>query len=401
MPIPKPRSRENQDDFLGRCMDNPTMNSEYPDQDQRMAVCGTSWRDSKKSMSRDDGTIEMDIFAVGKWNGFEFTIDDLRDFAASFEKLKDVHKVPLKFGHNNEQPMTDGQPALGWVTDVWVDRERGKLMARAEDVPEIVLEAIEKGRYRHVSIEADFGVEHKGELFNNVLSGVALLGADIPAVNTLGDLRQLMGRNGAQLNASRHGNFSAISGNIKKEAVMPKTVEELQAEIDALTKANENMAKDKVEFARKEAEFKAKQEDFEKRETERAEAEKKAVFERKKSDLTTELDELVKANKATPAQRDKLVKDMTEESIENVAFSVNVLKEAAPMAGLPGGEQGKGGSSDAGKQDYTDPTEEMTKRAEKFSRDNNVSLFEASKEVMRQDPKLAREYVDITGDGSM
>lgn len=39
MPIPKPRRRESEEAFLGRCMADPVMNADFPDRDQRFAVC--------------------------------------------------------------------------------------------------------------------------------------------------------------------------------------------------------------------------------------------------------------------------------------------------------------------------------------------------------------------------
>jgi HK97 family phage prohead protease len=39
MPIPKPKPSENHDEFITRCMDNAIMKEEYPDTDQRLAVC--------------------------------------------------------------------------------------------------------------------------------------------------------------------------------------------------------------------------------------------------------------------------------------------------------------------------------------------------------------------------
>jgi hypothetical protein len=45
MPVPKPRAGENENDFVGRCMGSDTMQSEFPDQDQRAAVCYQAWRD--------------------------------------------------------------------------------------------------------------------------------------------------------------------------------------------------------------------------------------------------------------------------------------------------------------------------------------------------------------------
>ncbi len=43
MPIPKPSDGESHEDFMGRCMANPTMNSEFPDSGQRNAVCQSAW----------------------------------------------------------------------------------------------------------------------------------------------------------------------------------------------------------------------------------------------------------------------------------------------------------------------------------------------------------------------
>lgn len=39
MPIPKKKPGESSDDFMSRCMSNPKMRQEYPDQKQRAAVC--------------------------------------------------------------------------------------------------------------------------------------------------------------------------------------------------------------------------------------------------------------------------------------------------------------------------------------------------------------------------
>lgn len=47
--IPKPESGESHDDFMHRCMSDPTMNSEYPEEDQRAAVCMSAWDDKGKA----------------------------------------------------------------------------------------------------------------------------------------------------------------------------------------------------------------------------------------------------------------------------------------------------------------------------------------------------------------
>ena len=45
MPQPTPNEDEAQDVFMARCVSDETMNSEYPEQDQRVAICLTQWRE--------------------------------------------------------------------------------------------------------------------------------------------------------------------------------------------------------------------------------------------------------------------------------------------------------------------------------------------------------------------
>jgi HK97 family phage major capsid protein len=45
VPIPTPNDGENRDDFIGRCMGSDAMVEDYPDNDQRAAVCYSQWRD--------------------------------------------------------------------------------------------------------------------------------------------------------------------------------------------------------------------------------------------------------------------------------------------------------------------------------------------------------------------
>lgn len=61
MPVPKPRSGENKDDFISRCA------SEMADQDpnkpnnQRLAMCYTSWRENKENTMRKNDTDVIEI----------------------------------------------------------------------------------------------------------------------------------------------------------------------------------------------------------------------------------------------------------------------------------------------------------------------------------------------------
>ena len=51
MPLPTPNGQESEDEFIGRCMASETMQSEFPDKDQRSAVCYRQWRGENKEES--------------------------------------------------------------------------------------------------------------------------------------------------------------------------------------------------------------------------------------------------------------------------------------------------------------------------------------------------------------
>jgi ATP-dependent Clp protease protease subunit len=47
--MPTPRKNESKDDFIQRCMADDTMQQDYPDDDQRLAICHSQWDDEKAS----------------------------------------------------------------------------------------------------------------------------------------------------------------------------------------------------------------------------------------------------------------------------------------------------------------------------------------------------------------
>ena len=49
MPLPKPSAGENQDDFVSRCVADDKVRTEYPDTDQRLAVCISQFGGAKMS----------------------------------------------------------------------------------------------------------------------------------------------------------------------------------------------------------------------------------------------------------------------------------------------------------------------------------------------------------------
>jgi hypothetical protein len=47
MPLPTPNTNESQEDFTTRCMADETMNSDFPDNSQRYAICISQFENNK------------------------------------------------------------------------------------------------------------------------------------------------------------------------------------------------------------------------------------------------------------------------------------------------------------------------------------------------------------------
>lgn len=343
MPLIIPNDGESRDDFLSRCAGDEKMNTEFPDQDQRLAVCANLY-DKGGDLERaayavaagrppsarlvaafrgktDDEELysswDVEVFAVGKWNGYKFTKPDLEEMVRSFEALHSTGEleVPLKFGHNEEQRMTDGYPALGWIDQLYVkDDEQGrpKLWAKFTDVPKVVYEAAKKKLYRKVSIELEFDVEHRGTLYPYVVTGIALLGADLPAVNTIADLAAYMGR--GFVPSTKRASFSAVSGNLKERKANMAEIDD--KELEAL----------RAQAAEAEA-AKAQVEQFERDKEAREAADQQAKVKAARDNINGVLDQAVTDLRATPAQRaafakalkvgdDEAVLKLTAEDVE-------------------------------------------------------------------------------------
>ena len=47
MPLPKPRKGEEKNEFIARCVEDEVMREEFPEREQRLAVCYSQWRRGK------------------------------------------------------------------------------------------------------------------------------------------------------------------------------------------------------------------------------------------------------------------------------------------------------------------------------------------------------------------
>ena len=85
MPIPKPSIGEREEDFMSRCVDNDSMQAEYANQDQRVAVCLSSFRGKTKEAEMTDINQE-EVIAD---DGFEDYEQDTLDVKFDIKAMQD------------------------------------------------------------------------------------------------------------------------------------------------------------------------------------------------------------------------------------------------------------------------------------------------------------------------
>src|SRR5712671_1063815 len=122
-------------------------------------------------------------------NGTTFDNEALQGIADAFKVLGLDGRVPLKLGHDDKQPLTSGQPALGWCKNLRVVGD--KLLGDFVDMPKVIYDAFKTGRYKQVSVELLKNVQAGTRIIPWVIDAVALLGATQPAFGSLKDLQSL------------------------------------------------------------------------------------------------------------------------------------------------------------------------------------------------------------------
>ena len=378
----------------------------------------------------------VEIFATGVWNGTTIKAKHLNEMASNHQLFSRKLRVPLKFGHNDEQPFTDGQPALGWVSRLRV--EGNKLLADFVDMPEKVFQVIKAGMFDRVSAEVLFGVENGEDNVGTVLVGVALLGADLPAVTDLEGLASLAASripgyqqqvftlpvvNGAVVMPGDQLMFGGMADqgaravddgkvksggddvldtiNAQQEKQMSDDIKALQARLDKMEKSNDDLKAENKELFSSNVTYAEKfeaQEAEGKRQEARATAE---LFTSKRDALLATLNASVEAGKLTPAIKSQIEveidtqRDDFSRNGKALLFSADALLAAADSAQLPSGEQAGGtaaGSSEKEGRKIEDASGELADAATAYSKEHKVDYATAEKAVMETDTVLAAAY---------
>lgn len=333
-----------------------------------------------------------EILKVGTFNGEPFDEDDLDDIANNFTKLADIHKVPLKFGHDADH-RADGQPAIGWVSRVY--REGQKLFADFSDVPNIVAKAIKKKLYRAVSVEVLFKVDNKGKRFGHVLDAVAILGADQPAVKGLADLDALLATR-AEFSGGRRVAFTVSEGNGKrpssKEHDMDK--KEIQEMVDA---AVEPLKGANVKLTKENTDLKAKLKTITDADEKRTKEDTATRILASRKAVTNLLDTAVRDNKMTPAVRETYAGQIGLADDEKVLdIDVDQVKiMCSATKGTDTDETGK----DNGEKKFDDPEAELNRLTRVSQSESGEKDFLAAFSlVCAANPELHVAYLNANGE---
>jgi hypothetical protein len=253
----------------------------------------------------------VEIFQAGRWNGDEYTENDLNDIVKSYEEIGERIKPYLKFGHDQNQNMIqkDGLPSIGWVHGV---RKVGdKLVANFKDIPEKVYTLLRNKAYKRVSAELFWNLKESGKVYRRALKSVALLGADTPALTGLSDIINLYTENDYEcIKLCTVWEENRMDENILKQYKLEN--DELQTKI----KQFEMEINEQKKFVSERDER-----------IKKFEAEKQEFFTRS---VDAYLEESIKAEKIFPAQKEHLkTLCRTESDFESVKNFILNQKPAA------------------------------------------------------------------------
>lgn len=361
----------------------------------------------------------VEVFAVGTWKAatgtFTATSEMLDQMVRGFNELSakvSGFRPPLKLGHTDAQRFlgqNNGAPALGWVAAL--RRIGDKVVADFADVPSSLIDLIQKRLYNSVSIEVMPKISYQGLTFENVLSAVAVLGAELPAVKGLKELSLSL------FDASCVDRI--VLSEKEQGQQMAGEATYTQAQLDALTEAavTKATAAVKAEFGTQieaiKAEFTAK---VTAAETAKTEAEKKLADAEKsakefaasqaKATIEAVVDQAIKEGKLLP--KDKAATVAFAQSLDQttkIKFSEKVECSAFDhwKTGLLAGKKVMsfaektvaGGGTDDDKAADVEVNERATAKVSAAGGSDKLAFATAVQIVLNEDPALKARYASL------
>jgi cation transport regulator ChaB/predicted RNA-binding Zn-ribbon protein involved in translation (DUF1610 family) len=146
-----------------------------------------------ENYSQTYGLKDVEVFGIGTWKGNKITGEDLDNIVNGTNEIIDKLKPKVKLGHNDKQELLrkTGLPAGGWITKL--KRAGDKILVDIKEVPKVLYQLIKNGAYKRISSELLYNYTEPStkKVYKKVLSAIAFLGADLPAVTNLKDIAAL------------------------------------------------------------------------------------------------------------------------------------------------------------------------------------------------------------------
>ena len=180
MPIPTPRSGEAEKAFVSRCMGNSTMVKDFPEQDQRSAVCFDSFRDNKDHGPGDKKKKRKKM----KSNMITFKAELGKSRKETFNDVEHLVIPVIALVEGVLQSSNSDQPELALAS------EFGRAPAGWNGRPVTINHPEIRGHKVSANSPEVLETEQIGQLFNTVLDGKKLkteAWIDITRANALGD----------------------------------------------------------------------------------------------------------------------------------------------------------------------------------------------------------------------
>lgn len=346
----------------------------------------------------------LEIFAAGSWttsNGTKVTISDsdIGEIVNNFNALQgtNVVKPHLKLGHQDAQKwfgQKTGIPTLGWIDKVW--QVGSKLYADISHVPNSLIDLIQQKRYHNVSAEIfpKDVIEYEGKKIGPVLSAVAILGTEMPAVKDLAGLASALFANQFTSGVDK------TPDNFTKDQVPMFTQEQVDALIGAaVTKA---VGEATAKFSADQANFTTQLEVV----TARAVAAEKQATELEGKFAAVQVDSIIDAaikdGKILPAQKD-MVKAFADnlgngpikfggKEITPIEHFSNFIKSFGKQVDLK--EKGSGSNSGGG-GNFSNAAEEVDFKVRDAMKSNpKIQYAEAFKSILSADEDLKQRYAE-------
>ncbi len=222
---------------------------------------------------------DVEVFGIGVWKGNKITDKDLDDIVNNTNEIIDKLKPKVKLGHGDKQDLLrkTGLPAGGWITKL--KRAGDKILVNIKEVPKVLYQLIKNGAYKRISSEILVGYTEPStkKKYNKVLSAIAFLGADLPAVTNLKDIAALYDFNEDANLIIYEKTTKKVEKKRKEVYVMPGkvTITEIENKKFVAVEDYEKIEKEKEASDKEKEEAKGFKEKFEAEEKKSKEAEEK------------------------------------------------------------------------------------------------------------------------------